>query len=231
MNDEDPGDQHGSYVRPRVATEVLHIKDVTLRKWADQGKVRFIRTPSGQRLYHLPSLQLLYSCPSASSPPKQKICYCRVSSKKQLDDLKRQQDFFKQQFPNHILVTDIGSGINWNRKGLKTLLEQSLSGNISEIVVAHRDRLCRFAFDLLSFIFQQGGTQLIVLDQENNQSSTQELTDDILSIIHVYSCKAMGKRRYKSNTDQKNKDLPQQETNPNIKTMDGDVSVCVQQDS
>ena len=141
-----------------------------------------------------------------------------------MDDLKRQEHFFKQHYPDHLLVTDIGSGLNWNRKGLKTLLEQSMSGNISEIVVAHRDRLCRFAFELLSFIFKQHDTQLIVLNQSENKSSTQELTDDILSIIHVYSCRAMGKRSYKN---KKNQDLPQQKTDSNVETMDGNMSICI----
>ena len=73
---------------------------------------------------------------------KKKIAYCRVSSKKQADDLERQKNFFTTKFPDYELVTDIGSGINWKRKGLKTILESAMSGDISELVVAHRDRLC-----------------------------------------------------------------------------------------
>ena len=135
-----------------------------------------------------------------------------------MDDLKRQEDFFKQQFPNHLLVTDIGSGINWNRKGLKTLLEQYLSGNISEIVVAHRDRLCRFAFDLLEGIFTSLGVKLVVCDQNQGKSSDAELTDDILSIIHVYSCRKMGQRRY---TNKKDKTVPNDDPEKNIEAVDG----------
>jgi predicted site-specific integrase-resolvase len=99
------------------------------------------------------------------------------------------------------LVADIGSGINWKRKGFKTLLEQSMQRKISQIVVAHRDR---FAFELLESIFKINGVELLVLDEETHQSSQSELADDILSIIHIYSCRAMGKRRYDS---KKNKDL------------------------
>jgi predicted site-specific integrase-resolvase len=128
--------------------------------------------------------------------------------------------FFRQQFPDHVLVSDVASGINWKRKDLKTLLEQSLSGSISEIVVAHRDRLCRFAFELLEFIFQLNDTRLVVLDQETNQSSDRELADDILSIVHVYSCRSMGKRRYK---DKKGTSLSDGSATTDIKTMDGNM--------
>jgi putative resolvase len=84
-----------------------------------------------------------------------------------------------------------------------------MSGDISEVVVAHRDRLCRFGFELIEWIFEINGVKLTILDQENNKSPDQELADDILSIIHVYSCRKMGKRRYSM---QKNKDIPNEES-------------------
>jgi predicted site-specific integrase-resolvase len=136
-----------------------------------------------------------------------------------MDDLKRQTDFLKSKYPDHIVVTDVGSGINWKRKGLKTILERSLSGNVEEIVVAHRDRLCRFAFDLLEFIFTTTNTKLVVLEHDSNQSSEQELADDLLSIVHIYSCRKMGQRRYKNKTD---KDVSKQETKETTTTMVGD---------
>lgn len=149
---------------------------------------------------------------------KKKVVYCRVSSKKQIDDLERQIDFFKSNYPDHAVVTDIGSGINWKRKGLKTILEQSMQRNISEIVVAHRDRLCRFGFELLEWLFQMFNVKLIVLESSHGQSSDAELTDDILSIIYVYSCRNMGRRRYKG---KKCQTLPNSKTEENTETMDG----------
>jgi predicted site-specific integrase-resolvase len=85
-----------------------------------------------------------------------------------MDDLERQKAFFRSKFRDHNLVADIGSGINWKRKGLKTILEQSMQGKISQIVVAHRDRLCRFAFELLESIFKINGVELLVLDEETH---------------------------------------------------------------
>jgi predicted site-specific integrase-resolvase len=119
------------------------------------------------------------------------------------------------------LVTDVGSGINWKRKGLTTILDKAMHGDISEIVVAHRDRLCRFAFELLEWIFERNGVKLVVLNEEKDHSSDQELTDDILSIIHVYSCRKMEKRRYK-NKDKENTPIPNPNTTTSIETMDGD---------
>jgi predicted site-specific integrase-resolvase len=208
MNDE--------YVTGSTAREMLKITAETLRSWDKKGKIGAIKTPSGQRRYNLKDINdILGIAPSFKQ--KRKICYCRVSSKKQMDDLERQKDFFRQEYPNHELVTDIGSGINWKRKGLKTILEQSMLGNIEELVVAHRDRLCRFPFELIQFIFETNNVKLMVLDTTTGESGNSELADDILSIIHIYSCRSMGKRRYKSKKD---KDLPESESEEDTEEMD-----------
>ena len=197
--------ENNEYITTKKTVELLQITPKTLRIWDKENKIRTIRTPSGIRRYNLKDIQNILSC---STPPKeqgkenkQKVCYARVSSQKQMDDLNRQKDFFRSQFPNHLLVTDVASGINWKRKGLQTLLEQSMSGSISEIVVAHRDRLCRFAFELLEWIFKKNGVKLLVLNGNNEQSEDQELADDVLSIIHIYSCRKNGKRRYKKDKE------------------------------
>ena len=198
------------YVPPRIITQKLHLSDSTLRIWGDKGKIRMFRTLSGHRYYHLQDVKNVLGLSISPTPiPIQKCCYARVSTSKQMDDFKRQQDMFRSQFPDHDLVSDVASGINWKRKGLKTLLERSMSGHLQELVIAHKDRLCRFAFDLLRFIFEANGTRIIILDDRGYGSSEQELTDDILSIIHIYSCRAMGRRRYKNT---KNKPLPQSDT-------------------
>jgi predicted site-specific integrase-resolvase len=145
-----------------------------------------------------------------------------------MDDLERQKDFFRREYPDYELVTDVGSGLNWKRKGLKTILEQSMLGNIERVVVAHRDRLCRFAFELIEFIFESNNVKLLVLDTEAGESGNDELTSDILSIIHVYSCRAIGKRRY---TSQKNKNISKQETNSEDEELDGNNEVCIQQNA
>ena len=142
---------------------------------------------------------------ASSSDQKQKICYCRVSSHHQKDDLKRQITFMQSQFPTYTIIQDIGSGINWKRSGLTSILELAMQGKLQEVVVAHRDRLCRFAFELIQWLLEINGVQLVVLNQEI-QSTEQELAEDLLSIIHVFACRKMGKRRYQKKEKKEKKD-------------------------
>jgi len=181
----------GDYVPPRVIVQTLHLSSGTLRGWGDTGKIRMIKIPSGHRYYHLQDIRDILGIitPPEEDPPipNQKCCYARVSTPKQMIELERQQDMFRADFPDHELISDITSGTNWKRKGLQILLERSMSGHLKKLVIAHKDRLCRFAFDLLRFIFEKNGTQLRIVEETLYGSSEQELTDDIISIIHTYS--------------------------------------------
>ena len=186
---------HADYVTPEKAREFFKVSNSTLRRWDKNGQIHVIRNPSGHRLYSTKKFKDVLNDISSSSQ-KQKICYCRVSSYKQKDDLKRQISFLESKFPDYTIIKDIGTGINWKRSGLRTILELAMSKQLEEVVVAHRDRLCRFAFELIKWILEKNGVKLMVLDNKEH-SSEQELAEDLLSIIHVFSCKQMGKRRYK----------------------------------
>ena len=214
---------NNEYVTTNQATKMLQISTKTISRWIKAGKISFITAPSGRKRFNIKDLYNLNSSLDVTKE-KKAICYCRVSSSKQMDDLERQKNFFKQKFPHHELVTDVCIGINWKRKGLKTILERSMQGNISEIVVAHRDRLCRFAFELLEFILSANDVKLVVLNEEKGSSTEQELANDILSIIHVYSCRKMGRRRYKSKED---KTVPKSKTTNDNEEMDGNTEICL----
>lgn len=193
------------YYSFKATRSILGVTPDTLRRWAQIGKLQTIRTPGNVRMFNKSSVEnLIRTNCLAVKPKKQAICYARVSSRKQMDDLERQVALFKDRFPDHLLVRDIGSGINWKRPGLRSILERASRGEISEIVVAHRDRLCRFGFELVEFVLQNlFKCKLRIL--ENNdasfKSSDSDLADDILSIVHIYSCRNMGRRRY-TNTKQ-----------------------------
>jgi predicted site-specific integrase-resolvase len=108
----------------------------------------------------------------------------------------------QQQFPDHCIITDVASGINFKRKGLRSILELAAKGMVSEVVVAYRDRLCRFAFDLLEWILCLHGVKLLVLNKslESNCLSggqSAELAEDLLAIINVFNCRVNGQRKYK----------------------------------
>jgi predicted site-specific integrase-resolvase len=181
------------------------IRADTLRRWADNGDVPSFRSPNRVRMFHLNDLEKFFNI-NRVTDSKEKIVYARVSSYKQRDDLERQIDLLKQKYPDHTVVQDIGSGINFKRKGLQTLLERCMRREIQEIVVAHKDRLCRFGFDLIKQVVETTGGRIIVLDEEVHKSTEQELAEDLLSIIHVFNCRQMGKRRYTEKP--KNKNLP-----------------------
>jgi predicted site-specific integrase-resolvase len=135
--------------------------------------------------------------------------YARVSTKKQLDDFSRQIEFIRRrrpEFSDYTIITDIASGINFKRTGISTILDECLQGTIGYVAIAYKDRLCRFGFEL------------IVLDKENNRSDEQELSDDLLSIVQIFCCRKMGKRKYRAckTKDSENQNLsesPTEETN------------------
>jgi len=174
----------------RKAASLLGVHPETLRRWHKIGKIKAIVTSSGNRLYDVSQF-----IDKEKKNNAFKICYCRVSSKKQSDDLDRQVKFMQKQFPDYKIVKDIGSALNWKRQGLRFILEQSMQGNVTEVVVAHKDRLSRISFELIEFILEKNGVKLVVLDKEGMSSET-ELAQDIMSIITVFSCKQNGKRRY-----------------------------------
>jgi predicted site-specific integrase-resolvase len=158
-----------------------------------------MRTPGGRRLYDLSSL---------SQSNRSKIIYARVSSKGQSNDLDSQIQYLRTRYPNHELIQDIGSGLNFKRKGLTALLERLLSGDVEEVVIAHRDRLCRFGFELFLTIAEKFNTKIVVLD-DAQQSPHDELVADLLSIVHVFSCRLYGLRKY-SKKIKEDKDLSEQ---------------------
>jgi predicted site-specific integrase-resolvase len=176
----------------------------TLRKLADHKKIISYKTITGQRKFD--KLNIIQMCSNVSSFHQRKddtkinYIYTRFSSRKQSDDLERQIEFIKSQKPeyntSYKLISDIGSGINFKRQGLITILDSCLQNNIGEVVIAHKDRLSRFGFDLIKLIIEKAGGKITIINDGRNKSTEQELAEDLLSIIHIYSCRQMGKRKY-----------------------------------
>ena len=187
-----------NYVSGKIAKQIIGCSDNTLRAWADSGKINAIRSKNNsKRFYDVSSFISNESSSLENIIIKKQICYCRVSSKHQKDDLERQIKFMQEKYPNAIIIKDIGSGINWKRKGLISILQQIKNNQVGEIIIAHRDRLCRFAFELFEQIFGLYQVKLVVLDSGESESNGQnELCEDILSIMQIYACRKMGKRRY-----------------------------------
>jgi len=188
----------------RKAVELTGLSKTTLRKYADDGTIKCEKTPGGTRLFDTESLLSLGRKQQKQSAT---ICYCRVSSNQQKDDLARQVAYMHSLFPKAEIIFDIGSGLNYKRKGLKAILERLMCGDQLTIVVACRDRLTRFGFELFEYLVSLNGGKILVLDQPES-SPEAELTADLLSIIHVFSCRVHGLRKYGSKI-KKDPDVPQ----------------------
>jgi predicted site-specific integrase-resolvase len=176
----------------------------TLRRLAEKGTVRCVRLGgAGKRLYHVSDVRSylgasrLDPANGSGSNPRARIVYARVSSKKQEPDLARQEEALLRLYPEHELVRDIASGINFKRRGLTSILERAMQGRVEEVVVAHRDRLCRIAFDLVEHVLRQAGVRLVVLDaSESNdgEADAAELQQDLLAIATIFVASNNGKR-------------------------------------
>ena len=177
------------YLPSRQAAKIPGLHPHTLRRYADAGIIPSIRTQSGQRRYDVQS----YLGKSKNSAT---IRYCRVSSHRQTGGLQRQAAFMQEHFPNAEVITDVASGLNYRRKGLATILERIHQGDKLTLVVACRDRLARFGTELIEQILQQNGGELLVLNQRD-LSPPEELTQDLLAILTVFSARANGLRRYR----------------------------------
>ena len=169
---------------------MLGLHPQTLRNYAKQGKIPCYRNSAGQRLYDVETYLHGKSAP-------QLVCYCRVSSAKQRGDLQRQVAQMRELYPDAEIVTDVAGGLNWQRKGLLSILERLHRGDKLDVVVAHRDRLARFGFELIEWLVVQNGGAVLVLNQ-SDASPESEVTEDLLAILHTFSCRMHGLRRYRS---------------------------------
>ncbi len=175
-----------------------------MRRWEEEGKIQAIKTPSGQRRYNIQG----YTAKFVSD--RVDIIYCRVSSRAQQPDLERQVIAVSSKYPEAEVVAEIGGGLNFKRKKLLAILGRIMSGTVSRLIVAHKDRLARFGFDLFQWLCEQNGCELVVLN-ETNLSPEQEMVEDLLAILHCFSSRLYGLRKYKTQMRQ-DSDLPQSRT-------------------
>lgn len=192
----DGNNQQERFVKLGEAAKAFGVSTRTIYRWRDSNQIVWKQKPSGQFIYQVGNSK-------TTTESRKNIVYVRVSSAKQADDLKRQKTFMQQQFPSHEVIADVGSGLNFKRRGLQCLLRLVMSNSVNEIVVSSKDRLCRFGFELLEWIFNQHNTKLMVLESASI-TEDQQFVNDILSIIQIYSCKWNGRRRY-SFKDKENK--------------------------
>ncbi len=174
----------------------------TLREWDKKGifKPHHI-APTGYRYYSQEQLNHFLGIKGIGTKTKKVIGYCRVSSNKQKDDLVRQIENVKTYMIakgySFDVITDIGSGINYNKKGLNQLIDMITNSEVEKIVVLYKDRLLRFGFEIIENLCNKYGTTIEIIDN-TEKTEEQELVEDLIQIVTVFSCRLQGKRANKA---------------------------------
>lgn len=189
------------YITIKKATELLGVSAQTLRNWEKQNKlIPHHKTKSGYRYYTEEQVNNII-LPNDFKKQRLTIGYCRVSSNKQKDDLERQIEnmkiYLNAKGCPYEIITDIGSGINYTKKGLRELLQKIKKGQVEKVVVLYKDRLVRFGFELIEYIARLYNCEIEIVDN-TEKTEQQELVEDLIQIITVFSCKLQGKRANKT---------------------------------
>ncbi|WP_288620019.1 IS607 family transposase [uncultured Mitsuokella sp.] len=179
--------------------KIIGVTPQTLRNWDRSGRLHPHHTSTNGYRYY--SEEQLCAVTGIQFVPRKVIGYCRVSSRKQKDDLERQVEnlrtyLYAQGNPFEI-ITDIGSGINYKKNGLQELIRRIEANRVEKVVVLYKDRLVRFGFELLETIATIHGCKIEIVDT-TRKSEQQELVEDLVQIITVFSCKLQGKRTYQA---------------------------------
>lgn len=182
------------------ASEYLNVSKETLRRWEKEEKLIPHRTSGKHRRYDIEQLKSLLNS-STLNKNNLVVCYCRVSTKDQASDLERQKErlemYCLSKGYQYKIIEDFGSGLNYNKKGLNELINHIYNKDISKIVINYKDRLLRFGYEIIENFCKLNDIEIEIVNHTENKSYEEELVDDILSIITVYSSKLYGSRSHK----------------------------------
>lgn len=186
------------YLSIGEAALYLGVSISSLRRWdAQQELVPDYRTPGGHRRYSIKKLQTLL-------PEQEKLTvgYCRVSGRDQQKDLDTQvarlEKHISSSTDSYKVIRDLGSGINYRKKGLRTLIKMIVNEQVKKIVVTDKDRLLRFGSELVFEICKHYGVEVEVLDEFHEESFEVTLAKDVITLITVFSSRLYGKRSGKN---------------------------------
>ena len=187
-------------LKPKDIVKILNISMKTLQRWDKDGTLPAFRNPKNRRYYTEEQIDKLLS--NEHNMNKKNIVYARVSNRGQKDDLDNQIKFV-QDYVNakgvilDEVISDIGSGLNYKRKNWNKLLNMVMDGEVDTVYISYKDRFVRFGFDWFESLCGKFGTKIVVLNNKNS-SPEEELVKDLISIIHVFSCRIYGLRKYKT---------------------------------
>jgi putative resolvase len=177
---------------------LLGVHPSTLRRWETEGRLVPARTEGGQRRYDLADLDVQ----SHRADDRKTVAYARVSSADQRADLERQKQVLEAycaaQGWQHEILTDLGSGMNYRKKGLQKLLDRIVAGDVGRLVITHKDRLLRFGAELVFAICEIKQVEVVLLNRGEDTTFEEDLAKDILEIITVFSARLYGSRSGKN---------------------------------
>jgi predicted site-specific integrase-resolvase len=175
----------------------------TLRRWDASGEFPAKKRPSGHRYYDESDVRKLLNL--TPEEMRKVIVYCRVSSHSQKDDLAFQIESMEAYCLSAGIAVDewvkeIGGGMNFKRKKFLALMDAIVAGEVKRLIIAHKDRLVRFGFDFIQHLADRHGCEIEVVNQES-LSPQEEMTEDLLAIVHTFSCRLYGMRKYRKDTE------------------------------
>src|ERR1700687_245572 len=181
------------------AAKEMGVAIETLRRWEAAGKIEVERTPRGHRRYDLATLRVKGIRPRATLAGRATVGYARVSSDDQKSDLETQvallESYCAANGWTYVVLQDLGSGLNYHKRGLQLLLKRICSGEVGRLVLTDKDRLLRFGSELVFALCGEFGVEVVILNQSEPPASfEEELAKDVLEIITVFSARLYGSR-------------------------------------
>lgn len=192
------------YVSIGEAAKTLGVSTQTLRRWDIDGKLVAERTPGGRRRYRVSDVaQFNPMGVNRASLERPTVTYARVSSHDQKEDLARQvrvlEMYCAAQGWTFTTITDLGSGMNYRKKGLTRLLDDILNDKVGRLVLTHNDRLLRFGAELVFAVCEAKNVEVVIINQgDASRSFEQELAEDVLEIVTVFSARLYGARSHRN---------------------------------
>lgn len=178
------------------AAKMLGTTPDTLRKWEATGELLPARKTKGGTRYY--AVADLLGIGDGDAPT---VCYARVSSHDQKEDLERQHSMLEAYCSakgwRSETIKDMGSGMNYRKKGLNKLLEMILRKQMKRLVITHKDRLLRFGAELVFTLCEIQGIEIVIIHKGDQPSFEEELAQDVLEIITVFSARLYGSRSKK----------------------------------
>ena len=191
----------GSLVSIGTAAKELGVHPATLRRWEEEGKIDPPeRTTGGGRRYDLAKLRHL--APHQAPSSRTTLAYARVSTTGQKDDLTRQVALLESFCAAHLwtyeVLTDVGSGLNYRKRGLRQLINRICSGEVGRLVLSHKDRLLRFGSELVFSLCEHFSVEVIIINASEDSTFEEDLANDVIEIVTVFSARLYGSRSQKN---------------------------------